>query len=512
MNERHNLSEYIAALKAGGILVSAPDTGAGDIQILCLAADNRQVTPGAIFVCKGAHFREEYLTDAVRRGAVAYVSEKEYMLGSGEISRASAIIVSDVRRAMVYLSLLFFNNAPSHLTTVGITGTKGKSTTAYYIKAILDAYLERECAILSSIDNYDGVVREESHLTTPEPIDLHRHFHNAVESGISHLVMEVSSQALKYDRVFGLTLDVACFNNIGVDHISPIEHADFEDYFTSKLKIFDICKTACVNASCDHADRILAAAEKSGCRVITFGYDEDCDIYCRGAEEREDGTFFTVRTPIFEGRLRISMPGIFNVENALSAIAACTALGVPREYIEKGLARARAAGRMELFRSEDGRVAVIVDYAHNELSFRALYNSVAARYPEKRIITVFGCPGGKAQLRRRDLGTAAGKHSDYVIITEEDSGEEPFSDIAADIARFVRAEGCDFSVCEDRGQAIHEAVMEHGGDKVILITGKGRETRQKRGTLYIDTPSDVEYAEKFLAEYNASVPSPSTTI
>lgn len=498
METRRMLSEYISCLREKGLLKSCPDAFE-DKPVLCLTADNREAEAGALFVCKGAHFREEYLADACRRGAVAYVSERRY----GEA--CPAIIVSDIRRAMAHLAVMFFDNAPSRLTTVGITGTKGKSTTAYYIKAILDAYLGRECAILSSIDNYDGVVREESHLTTPEPIDLHRHFDNAVKSGISHLVMEVSSQALKYDRVFGFTLDVACFNNIGIDHISPIEHADFEDYFTSKLKIFDICKTACINTASDHADRIRAAADASGCRIVTFGYRPEDDIYCRSISEREDGTYFTVRTPNFERELVITMPGRFNVENALSAIAACTVLGVPEQYIARALKGARAPGRMELFSSEDGRVAVIVDYAHNELSFRALYDAVASRYPGRHVTTVFGCPGGKAQLRRHDLGSVAGERSDRVIITEEDSGEEPFADIAADIASYLEAAGCSYDIVEDRGDAIRRAITERGGDRVILITGKGRETRQKRGTQYIDTPSDVMYAEKYLAEYDASV-------
>ncbi len=502
MKTNHALSEYISLLGDNGlILPSSPSVPESIINtpIECLSCDNRQVSGAAIFVCKGARFKTEYLSDAIRRGAVVYVSETQYD------EDCPCLLVSDIRRAMALLSILFFGDAGSRLTTVGITGTKGKSTTAYYMKSILDGYLDKESAILSSIDNYDGVIREESHLTTPEPIDLHRHFFNAVESGISHLVMEVSSQALKYDRVYGTVFNAVCFNNIGTDHISPIEHTDFDDYLESKMKIFDLCEVACVNSSSDYYDRIIERARNSGCGLLTFGFNKSDDIYCYGVEKRTDGIYFTVRTPDYTKEFSITMPGMFNVENALSAIAACCAIGIPEQYVAEGLRVARAAGRMEVFDSEDGRINVIVDYAHNRMSFDALYNSVAAEYPGKKIITVFGCPGGKAFLRRRDLGESAGEHSDYIILTEEDSGEEPFDNIAADIASFVRETGCEYSIVENRGEAIREAIEEHGDDKVILITGKGRETRQKRGTLYIDTPSDVQYAEEFLTEYDAAV-------
>ena len=198
------------------------------------------------------------------------------------------------------------------------------------------------------------------------------------------------------------------------------------------------------------------------------------------------------------------MPGLFNVQNALCAIAVCLTLGIPTEAIRKGLVTARAAGRMEVFTSRDSRVVALVDYAHNRMSFGALYDSVAKEYPDKTVITVFGCPGGKAYLRRKDLGELSGKHSALVIITEEDSGEEPFARIASDIAANIEAEQGRYVICEDRGEAIRLAICENGSDKIILITGKGRETRQKRGTLYIETPSDVEYVERYLAEYDDS--------
>lgn len=500
--KKHLLSEYIEVLTEKGLLV---DTNASDenlcMEICHLTYDTRDMAPFALFVCKGAHFKREYLDLAVKGGAVAYVSEAKYS------EAVPYIIVSDIRRAMVELAMLFYNNAPSRVVSVGITGTKGKSTTAYYLRAVLNDWFRSEdkpeCAVVSSIDTYDGVINIESHITTPEAMELHRHFNNAAESGISHLVMEVSSQALKYGRVSGINFDVACFSNIGIDHISSIEHADFEDYFTSKLKILDSCKCACINTDADHAKRILSYAEGK-CRIVTYGSHESDTVYCSNIEKSGDATVFTVRCPDYEGELCITMPGIFNVSNALATIAMAHVLGVPFEFVKSGLYGARAGGRMQVYKSRDERIVVIVDYAHNRMSFEALYSSVKFEYPNRDIISVFGCPGGKAFLRRRDLGELAGANSDYVIITEEDSGEEPFANIAKDIAANI--ESCDYAVIEDRGEAIRKAILEYKAEKkIILLTGKGEETRQKRMTEYVDCPSDVEYTLEYLKKYDAAI-------
>ncbi len=498
---RHSLAGFLNIFEQAGLLVLSD----GDVmtEIRHLSFDTRDLRANTLFFCKGAHFKEEYLIQAASNGAVAYVSETRY-----EGVSIPCVLVRDIRRAMSIAALFHYDHPAEKLKTVGITGTKGKSTTAYYIKSIFDAALDKECAILSSIDNYDGVIREEAHLTTPEAIPLQQHFVNAVESDISHLVMEVSSQALKYGRVEGVVFDVACFNNIGTDHISPVEHPDFDDYFSAKLKIFDACRVGCVNTDVAYAEETLTYAKKAGCKVVTYGSHPTDDVYCSDVRVSPDQIAFTVVTKDFTEDFAITMPGLFNVQNALAAIAASLTLCIPVSAIKEGLRRARAAGRMEVFRSEDGRVVAVVDYAHNRMSFEALYDSVAKEYPGKTVITVFGCPGYKAYLRRKDLGELSGRNSSLVYITEEDSGEEPFESIAADIAKNVAAENCPYEILEDRGEAIRRAVCEGGADKVILITGKGRETRQKRGTLYIDTPSDVDFVEASLAAYDASAKKP----
>ncbi len=493
-----SVSNFVQALEDNGLLKYHNLTN--DIlasQIACLTYDTRELTNDAMFICKGTHFKETYLDYALQNGALCYVSEKEY-------GRPNGILVSDVRKAMPILALLFFDNAPAKLVSIGITGTKGKSTVTYYLRAILDAYMKAvnkpRIAVISSIDTYDGVDDFESHITTPEAIEFYRHFDNAYNSGITHLVSEISSQALKYDRVLGVNFDIALFTNIGTDHISPVEHTDFEDYFSSKLKIFDTCKNAVINSDSDFADRILESA-KGKCNTVTYGSHESDTVYCKNIEKRDGAFYFEVRTPDFEKEMCITMPGIFNVSNALAAIAVCHILGVPEEFISKGLLNARVSGRMQVYTSKDKKIAIIVDYAHNKMSFNALYNTVGIEYPGYSVISVFGCPGCKAHLRRKDLAEEADKHSDYIVITEEDSGEEPFESIASDIAANINK--CPYSKIEDRGQAIRDAVFGFKADKkVILFTGKGEETRLKRGLVYEDCPTDAQLSIDILKEYD----------
>ena len=315
--------------------------------------------------------------------------------------------------------------------------------------------------------------------------------------------MEISSQALKYHRVDGIMFDVAVFLNISEDHISPIEHEDFEDYFSSKMKMFAQTKTAIVNLDADYMDRILKEAEAAG-EVITFSTkDTKADYYAYEIHKDGQDIRFKVKCAFFDEEFMLTMPGLFNVENALGVIAAAVKLKIPKEYIHSGLLRARSSGRMEMYASEDQKIIAIVDYAHNKLSFEKLFSSMREEYPDYGIVSIFGCPGKKALIRRRDLGIVAGRYSKKVYLAAEDPGYEPVEDISKDIAQYVEAEGCPYEMIEDRGEAIKAAIESAEGRTLLLITGKGGETRQKYGSDYLDCPSDVEYVLKYLDEYNA---------
>jgi len=469
-----------------------------------ISYDSNDVKKDTLFVCKGSHFSVEYLKAAIKKGAVCYISENRYDLGEGNLSEKernglSYIIVNDIRKAMALIADYYYNQVSEELNIIGITGTKGKSTTAYFMKFILDEFLKDhkkpQSAIISGIDNYDGVINEESHLTTPEAMELHKHFHNAVKSKIEYLSMEVSSQALKYDRVMGITFEVGCFLNIGEDHISDVEHSSFDDYLDSKLRIFSQCKMACVNLDSDQIEKVLEAS-KACPKVVTFGLNEKADIYGYNIVKSGKTISFKARSDSFDKEFKLTMAGLFNVQNALAAIATSYCLNIPLNCIYAGLKKARVSGRMEVYTNDTKHV--IVDYAHNKMSFETLFQSTKKEYPDKKISIVFGCPGKKALGRRRELGEIAGKYSDHVYITEEDAGEEPVIKICEEIAKHVEKHDCSYAIILDREEAIKEAISNADDDTIVLITGKGRETRQKRGTRYIDTPSDVEYVKKYL--------------
>ena len=502
---KHTLNDYIALLEERSLLAApVPADMDRSAPVELVSYDSREVVPGTLFLCKGAHFKAEFLQMAQEKGAIAYVSEKPY-----PESPLPCLLVSGMRSTIAPLADRFYDHPSGKLKVIGLTGTKGKSSTAYYLKYILDSCLAEqdkpESGIISSIDTYDGVDRFESHITTPDALDLQRHFHHAVQSGLEYLTMEVSSQALKYHRSLCTDFAAACFLNIGYDHISPIEHSDFEDYFSSKLRIFRQGAVNCVNLDCGHADRILAAALEAGRPVYTFSQrDKEADVFASQVRKRGGDILFQVRTRRYEREFRLTMPGLFNVENALAAITVCEALGVPQRHIYAGLERARVPGRMEVYSNAGETVTAIVDYAHNRMSFETLFRSVQAEYPGRRIVTVFGCPGLKALDRRRDLGEISGKYSDLVVLTEEDSGEEDTLSICQEIAGHVAEQGCAYIIQPNRGEAIRQAILSCKEPSILLITGKGQETRQKRGREYVEVPTDVDYVHAFLREYDAA--------
>jgi len=504
MEQRRALGEYLDLLSSLGLLRGPLPEGLDrSAPVELVSYDSRQVVPGTLFLCKGAHFKDEFLAAAREKGAIACVSQ-EPRPGAG----MPCVQVTDMRRAIAPLADLYYGHPSGELKVVGLTGTKGKSTAAYYIRAILDEYQadrgKPATGAVTSIETYDGAERFESHMTTPEPLDLQRHLRNALDAGLEYVTMEVSSQALKYRRSQCTDFAAACFLNIGDDHISPIEHPDFEDYFSSKLKIFAQAAVNCVNLDCDHAGRVYQAAVEAAKPVITFSQrDERADVFASQVRKEGGELAFQVRTPRYFRKIRLSMPGLFNVENALAAIAVCEALRIPERYVCSGLARAHVPGRMEVYSSADGTVTAIVDFAHNAMSFENLFSSVRREYPGRRIVAIFGCTGDKGLDRREGMGAAAGRFADQVVLTEDDSGEEDTLSICQEIARYVEKEGCPWSIQLNRGEAIRQAILSCREPTVVVAAGKGAEDYQKRGDEYVETPTDSEYVRGFLGEYDA---------
>lgn len=472
-----------------------------DQEISGLTFCSKEAVPNGMFVCKGAAFRVDYLKEARALGCVCYISEKEYALEAD----MDFVIVRDIRTAMAILGEAFYRTEELKLRVTGITGTKGKTTTAFYLKAILDAWAgkcgKKETGLLSSVENFDGRERKASSLTTPEAIELHRHMRNCEDAGLSHMTMEVSSQALKYKRVRGMEFEVGVFLNIAEDHISPWEHEDFEDYFTSKLSIFKQTRTACVNLDSGERERILQAARLSE-RVITFGTTGAPDIWGHDIEMCQGRISFWVRCRDFHEKFYLRMRGLFNVENALGAITAAYAYGVPVECMKEGLASVQVKGRMEEFESKDKKLVTIVDYAHNRLSFEKLYDSVFQEYPGYQVVTVFGCPGNKALNRRRDLGLIAGLFSSAVYLTTDDPGTESAAQISKEVSHYVEMVGCPCTCIEDRALAIQQAIANAQERTVVLVLGKGDEGRQRFGSLVYECPTDGELVRQGLRWYD----------
>ncbi len=500
---KYTLNDYIALLEQRGLLAAPVPAGLErSAPVELVSYDSREVAPGTLFLCKGAHFKAEFLQMAWEKGAIAYVSQVPYP----EVD-LPCVQVSDMRLAIAPLADLFYSHPSGKVKVVALTGTKGKSTAAYYLKHILDEYqAERnrpECGILSTITTYDGVERFESHITTPEPLELQRHLAHAVQAGIDYVVMEASSQALKYHRTLCTDFAAAAFLNIGIDHISPVEHPDFEDYFAAKLRIFAQGAVNCVNLDCGHAGQVLEAAKAAGKPVITFSRkDEGADVYASQVRKRGGDLLFRVRTRDFEREFHLTMPGLFNVENALAAIAICQALDIPQRCVYAGLEKARVPGRMEVYSNADDTITAIVDFAHNRMSFEPLCRSARTEYPGRRLVSVFGSVGSKAQDRRQDLGEIGGQYSDLVIVTEDDSEGEDTLDICREIASFVEKQGCPCQIVPNRGEAIRQAVLGCREPAILLLAGKGDETYQKRGNEYVETPTDAEYVQSFLQEYD----------
>jgi len=544
MERKVTIQDFIDALgmegllsKVGGepvckaimALYTSPDmAGIAGTEVSGVTYNSKEASEGTLFVVKGAHFREQYLQDAIGKGAVCYVREdpdavttESCSIVSDEEAAAAGrriagranescldIWVNDIRKAMPVIAETFYGRLSDKLCMAGVTGTKGKSTTVYFMRYIIDDYMAatggKRSAVCSGIDNYDGVIEEESHLTTPEIMELYQHMNNAVNSGISHMSMEVSSQALKYDRVTGIEFAAGAFLNIGSDHISAIEHPDFNDYLEAKLRLFGHCRKAAINLDCDEQERIREAS-KDCPYVISFSQkDENANVCGYAIESKEGKVSFRVRGkeiedyPDFDEEFTLGTFGTINVENALAAISMSALIGVPLEYIRSGLAKAQSPGRMEVFYSEDGRRIAIVDYAHNKLSYEKFFETIRDEFPGKKMMIVFGCPGGKAFARREELGTIAGQNCTYSIITEEDYGEEDVNKICSEIAGFVEAAGGRCEIITDRVEAIKKAITLMDDDTILFLPGKGRETREKRGIQYIDTPSDADVVIEYM--------------
>ncbi|MBM6897834.1 UDP-N-acetylmuramoyl-L-alanyl-D-glutamate--2,6-diaminopimelate ligase [Pseudoflavonifractor capillosus] len=461
-----------------------------DVDISALTCDSRTVTPGALFVAIcGAHTDgTQYIQQAVAQGAAAIVSP---------VPLACAVplfVVEDPRSALAHLAAAFYGHPAKSLTLIGITGTKGKTTAAHMVRDILLS-AGYSTGMIGTMGAYVGKEKwEDCPNTTPEPLLLHRLLHDMVEQGCTHVVMEVSSQAMKHHRLAGLTFAGGVFLNLSPDHIGPGEHADYAEYTACKAGFFAQCALGVGNGE-DMAWPQMAAQLPPEAPITTFGFAPNCDVQgvTVAPQEHPDalGTRFTIAG--WDAPVDIPLPGRHHVQDALAAAALCGQLGLTQAVIRQGLAQATVPGRAQVYPNDRG-VRVIVDYAHNAASFRAILSCLHC-YPHGKIIVVFGAGGNRPPMRRLDMAQVAAELADYAIVTTDNPRWEPVEDICRPITQALGRQ-IPWQVVYDRKEAIFQALdLAQSGDMVALL-GKGHET-------YIETCGVREHFSEWevLEEY-----------
>ena len=467
-----------------------------DTKIENITCDSRNVCPKSLFFCKGENYKEEYLIDAIKKGTICYISEIYY-----EKCEISYFIVTDILKTMAIISSEFYGNPAKELKLIGITGTKGKTTTTYFLKNILENFINDEVGLLSSIEVNTGIRKEEAHLTTPESIEIHRDFKEIKDAKLKYTVVEVSSQSYKRDRLFGVEFEYGIFTNIAEDHISKIEHPTFADYLDCKIEFLKHCKTVVINKNTDYLKYILTKVKDKN--IVFFGTDKSADYYVKDIEKDGLGFKFKVvnEKENYSHNFKIEMPGRFNIENALSAIVVAKLNNIDDKSIEKALISTKVEGRMNIY--EKKGVTVIVDYAHNGYSFSKLFESIKMDYPNRKIISVGGIVGGKAYNRRKEFGEIVGDNSDYIYLTSDNPQFESVYDICMDIAKYIKQKD-KFEIIENRKEAINKAIMNAKDGDIVVLLAKGGEKYIQINNENIEYEGDLEIAKQALKIKNES--------
>lgn len=460
-------------------------------EIKDISFNSKECTKDSVFFAKGKKFKQEYIEEAINNGSFIIISEEPYV-----VNDIGNIIVSDIELAMSKIASEFYGHANKELKLIGITGTKGKSTTAFYLKSIMDEFTKSKNGFLSTVEIYTKKTESPSKLTTPESIDLHRYFREAVDSNLKYFIMEVSSQAYKVKRIVDIDFDIGVFLNISEDHISENEHPNFTDYFNCKLELIKSSNSVIINRDTDYFEQVLLAA-KNAKEVTTFGSEKvknEVDYYADNIRKEGIYTIFDVHLKTYIHTFKIKMHGRFNVMNALAAITIAKKYNIEDSIIEKAIKNIEVIGRMNIF--EKNNVTVIVDYAHNLLSFKSFFDSVKEDYKNRTIITIAGSPGGKAYNRRKELGAVASNVSSYMYLTAEDPQYEKVEDICKEIASYVK---CPYEIIIDRKEAITKAINNAKAGDVIAILGKGEEEYQKIKEKFEYYESDLQIVKKLMA-------------
>ena len=467
--------------------------------------DSRKVTTGGLFVCIAGTQRDshDYAADVVRKGAAALVIQHDLPAGVlAAMPNVAVVRFPNTRYALAMLSTAFFGRPAREMTMVGVTGTKGKTTTTHMIKAVLEAAGHKVGMVGTNGVYYPGHHYDLNN-TTPESYELQKILRQMADAGCDTCVMEVSSQGLMMDRVAGIHYQVGVFTNLYPDHIAPGEHSSFEEYRGWKGELFKRCDVGVVNADDPNTAALL---EGHTCDLVTYGIDSDAVDYRAGKEYRllrskeMLGVAFKVTEP--DGRtmeVQVGMPGLFSIYNALATIGVSKVLGLDDGAIHEGLQKALVKGRVELV-PISSKFTILIDYAHNEAATESLMETLKAYHP-RRMVVVFGCGGNRSRLRRYGMGEVCAKMADFCILTEDNNRYEKVEDIIADIKVGMAKGNPDAQYVEipDRLDALHYAIDHAQQGDLIAVIGKGHEAyRDREG---VKTPFlERELIEEYAAE------------
>ena len=448
-----------------------------DIEIENIESDSRKVTKnGLFFAIKGfAVDGTDYINSAVEKGAIAVVIEDEKDIKKIEkINDITVALVPDIRKAMAISACNFYDNPSKKLRLVGVTGTKGKTTTTFMVKEILEKQ-GYKVGLIGTIANYIGeVCLGDSSRTTPESIELQKLFARMVEEKCQVAVMEVSSQSLKLDRVYGCDFDIGVFTNFSEDHISEHEHPDMEDYFKSKCKLFDMCKTAFINVDDLYGEKLKKIIP---CEFATYGIDNSCNLLAKDITITNSYVDFKVKLTDRNERVKVDIPGRFTVYNALAAISIALKLGCSSENIKEALLEIKVPGRSELVPNKKG-LTIMIDYAHSPESLENILSAVKS-YTRGKVISVFGCGGDRDTSKRATMGEISGRIADYTIITSDNPRTEKPELIVEEIESGMKKTNGKYEVVVDRIEAIKTAINMAGKTDIIVLAGKGHEPYQE---------------------------------
>ena len=467
-----------------------------DQEITDLIYDSRKAKEGAMFVCvRGtAVDGHKFIPQVVEMGVSVLVVQKDALAEAEETGAektgtedapwqsaladmdVTVIAVEDTRAALAFLSAAYFDYPADELKVIGVTGTKGKTTTTYMVKSILESAGYR-VGLIGTIEAIIGEEKIPAANTTPESFVVQQYFRRMIEAGCDCAVMEVSSQGLMMHRVDGFTFEIGIFTNIEPDHIGPNEHASFEDYLSCKAMLFSRCKLGIINRDDPHWQDIL---KTHTCQVETYGFSQEADIRAKDVRLVHGAGYLGVAYQVdglVQGPVEIDMPGKFSVYNSLTAIAICHHFRVDVSDMRKALKEAKVKGRIEMVKvSED--FTLMIDYAHNAMSLESLLTTLK-EYEPGRLVCVFGCGGNRSRLRRYEMGEVSGRLADLTIITSDNPRFEEPQAIIDDIKTGIAKTDGEYLEIIDRKEAIRYAISHGKKGDVIVLAGKGHEDYQE---------------------------------